>query len=141
MIYITPYIAIAEDEIRLEFMRASGPGGQHINKASTAAQLRFDIKNSPTLPDYVRDRMLRLPDRRITIAGILVISARRFRSREQNRQDAINRLIALIRKAAAKSKPRRKTRPPPASKRRRLESKRLHGALKTSRRSVSHLDD
>jgi ribosome-associated protein len=141
MIHITPHIAIAKDEIRLDFMRASGPGGQHINKVSTAVQLRFDIRNSATLPDNVRERMLRLPDRRVTAAGILVISARRFRSREQNRQDAIHRLVTLIRKAAAKPKPRRKTMPTPASKRRRLESKRRHRALKISRRSVSHLDD
>jgi len=141
MIPITSHITIAADEIQLEFMRASGPGGQHINKASTAVQLRFDIQNSPSLPDYVRNRLLRFSDRRITAAGILVITARRFRSRERNRQDAIHRLAALIRKAALQPKSRRQTRPTLASKKRRMENKRRQGALKTSRQSISDFND
>lgn len=141
MIQITPHIAIAENEIHLEFIRATGPGGQHINKAATAVQLRFDIRNSSSLSDDVRERMLRFPDKRITSEGILVITARRFRSQDQNRQDAIQRLIALVTKASAKPKRRRQTRPSLASKKRRLESKRRLGALKTLRRPFSHCDE
>jgi ribosome-associated protein len=141
MIYITRTIAIDEREIHQEFIRASGPGGQNVNKVSTAVQLRFDVGHSPSLPDGVRERLMRLAGRRITDEGILIIDARRFRTQERNRQDAIDRLVALIRKAAEKPKPRRKTRPPLISKRRRLETKRRRGETKRLRRTISPPED
>ena len=136
MIQITPTIAIDEKEIQQEFIRASGPGGQNVNKVSTAVQLRFDVGNSTSLPDDVRERLIRLAGRRITEDGILIIDARRFRAQERNRQDAINRLVELIRKASEKPKPRRKTSPTLASKRRRLDTKHRRGETKRTRRSV-----
>lgn len=141
MIQITSRISIADEEIQLEFSRSSGPGGQHVNKVETAVQLRFNIGNSVSLPEEVRQRLLHLRDKRITSEGVLVISAGRFRSQLQNRQDAVNRLVALIRKAAAKPKSRRKTLPTKASKRRRLENKRRHGARKKLRRMIAVSDD
>ncbi|MEJ2723426.1 MAG: alternative ribosome rescue aminoacyl-tRNA hydrolase ArfB [Deltaproteobacteria bacterium] len=133
MIRVTNKIAIDEAELREEFVRASGPGGQHVNKVSTAVKLRFDVAHSPSLPEDVRYRLRRLAGRRMTEDGELVIDARRYRSQERNRQDARERLVALIRKAAERPKPRRKTQPTAASKRRRLEDKRRRGALKRSR--------
>ena len=115
MIHITPTIAIDESEIQLEFMRASKPGGQKVNKVATAVQLRFDVGNSPSLPDDVRERVVHLAGRRITRDGVLIIRAERFRTQDRNREDAIKRLIELIRKAAEKPKPRRTTRPTRAS--------------------------
>ncbi|MBN1975782.1 MAG: aminoacyl-tRNA hydrolase [Anaerolineae bacterium] len=123
MIQITPAIAIAESEITLEFVRASGPGGQNVNKVATAVQLRFDARNSPSLPDGVRERLVRIAGKQVTEEGVLVIEARRFRTQERNRQDAIDRLVALILKATQEPKARRSTRPTAASKRRRLETK------------------
>jgi ribosome-associated protein len=136
LIPITPNIAIDESEIKYQFIRASGPGGQKVNKVSTAVQIRFDVGNSPSLPDDIRDRLIRLAGRRITAEGVLVIDARRFRTQEQNRKDAIERLVELIRKAAERPKSRRKTRPTLASKRRRLETKRRHGVTKRMRQSI-----
>jgi ribosome-associated protein len=141
MIQVTPDITISEDEIQIQFMRASGPGGQHVNKTATAVQLRFDIKNSLSLPVDIRKRLLRFPDRRITADGVLVITARRFRSQDQNRQDAVRRLVDLVQKSAAKPRRRRKTKPTPASKKRRIDHKRRHGAKKGMRRQVSKTDD
>ena len=141
MIEITPTIAIDESEIELEFMRASKPGGQKVNKVATAVQLRFDVANSPSLPDNVRERLVRLAGKRITQDGVLIIKAQRFRAQDRNREDAIDRLIELIRKAAEKPKPRRKTRPTLASKRRRLESKRRRGETKRARRPVRPSED
>lgn len=136
MIRVTGKITIDERELKEEFVRASGPGGQHVNKVATAVKLRFDAANSPSLPDDVRVRLIRLAGRRVTEEGVIVIDARQFRSQERNRQDARERLAALIRKAAEKPKSRRKTRPTAASRKRRLEDKRRRGATKKSRGRV-----
>lgn len=141
MLPITPTIALDENEIQLEFIRASGPGGQHVNKAATAVQLRFDVRNSPSLPDDVRERLMRLAQGQITQEGMIIITARRFRSQERNRQDAINRLVELVREAAEKPKFRRKTKPTRASQHRRLEAKRRRGQIKRLRRPVSRCED
>lgn len=134
MLYVTPTIAINENEIQLDFIRASGPGGQHVNKAATAVQLHFDVASSPSLPDDVRQRLTRLAGSRISEDGVLVINARRFRSQERNRQDAVDRLVELIQQAAEKPKHRHKTKPSTASKKRRLEAKRRRGQTKRLRR-------
>ena len=141
MIQITPTIAIDEREIQEEFIRATGPGGQNVNKVATAVQLRFDVRHSPTLPDEVRERLIHLSGRRMTDDGVLILQARRFRTQERNRQDAMDRLIALIRKATEKPKPRRRTRPTLASKERRLDIKRRRSETKRGRQSVSHSED
>jgi len=137
IIYITPTIAINESEIKQEFIRASGPGGQNVNKVSTAVQLRFNVANSPSLPDDVRKRLAHLAGRKITEDGVLIIHAQRFRTQEQNRQDAFNRLVKLIRKASERPKVRRKTRPTLESKRRRLEAKHHRSEAKRMRRPAS----
>ena len=141
MIQITPAIEINQREIQLEFIRASGPGGQKVNKAATAVQLRFDAANSPSLPDEVRRRLIRLAGKRMTEDGVLVIHARRFRSQDRNRRDAIDRLIALIRKASIQPKPRLKTKPSKASKERRLEAKRRRSRTKHKRQYDPPLDE
>jgi ribosome-associated protein len=133
MIRVTRRIAIDEEELHEDFVRASGPGGQHVNRVATAVKLRFDVGRSPSLPEDVRRRLMRLAGKRVTEEGELVIDARRFRSQERNRRDARERLVALIRKAAEKPKPRLKTKPTAASKRRRLEEKRRRSAIKRSR--------
>jgi ribosome-associated protein len=137
MIPVTDAIAIDEAEIQETFVHSSGPGGQNVNKTATAVQLRFDAAHSPALPQEVRQRLLRLAGNRATQDGVLIIDARRFRTQERNRQDALDRLIALIRQAAHKPTPRRKTRPSRASRQRRLESKRQRGETKRLRRPVS----
>jgi len=137
MIHITRTIAIDESEIKQEFIRSSGPGGQNVNKVSTAVQLRFNITNSPSLPDDVRKRLAHLAGRRITEDGVLIIHAQRFRTQERNRQDAFDRLVKLIRKASERPKVRRKTKPTLESKRRRLEAKRHRSKAKRMRRPAS----
>ena len=136
MIQITHSIAIDEREIKEEFVRSSGPGGQNVNKVATAVKLRFDVVKSPTLPEDVRGRLLRLGGKKITEKGVLVIDARRFRTQDRNRQDALKRLVALIEKASRKPKPRKKTRPTAASKRRRLEGKHQRSEIKLMRKNV-----
>ena len=135
MIKVTETIAIDERELQEEFVRASGPGGQNVNKVATAVKLRFDAAHSSSLPEDVRDRLISLAGRRITEEGVIIIDARRFRTQERNRQDARERLVALIRKAAQRPKARRKTRPTAASKKRRLEDKRRHGHIKRTRQT------
>ncbi len=135
MIPIEGHISLDESEIEESFIRASGPGGQNVNKVATAVQLRLDLRHSPSLPEEVRERAERLAGRRLTRDGILVITAQRHRSQERNRQDALERLIALIRRAVPPPTPRRPTRPSAAAKRRRLETKARRGALKEQRRA------
>ena len=134
MIEINHHLTINENELVFDFVKASGPGGQHVNKASTAVQLRFDVANSPSLPDDIRSRLLALAANQINKAGELVIDARRFRSQRQNQQDAVNRFIKLLRHAAKKPRLRRKTTPSRRAKERRLENKRRRSTLKKSRR-------
>lgn len=140
MIRITSRIVIDEKEVQEEFIHSSGPGGQNVNKVATAVQLRFDVAHSPSLPEEVRQRLSGLAGTRMNSQGVLILEARRFRSQERNRQDARERLIALIRQAAVAPKARRKTRPTLSSKKKRLATKRHQSKIKRLRGSVSRED-
>lgn len=141
MIQINETIAIRENEIQEAFVRASGPGGQNVNKVATAVQLRFDVRHSPSLPEAVRERLEKLAGSRLTEDGVLILLARRFRTQEQNRQDALNRLVALIQKATMIPKQRRATRPSAAAKGRRLASKHHRSSIKQIRQMETDLED
>ncbi|WP_448190620.1 alternative ribosome rescue aminoacyl-tRNA hydrolase ArfB [Azospirillum sp. sgz301742] len=133
MIRVTHRISLDESELHEDFVRASGPGGQHVNKTSSAVQLRFDVRNSPNLPDDVRARLERLAGSRLTLDGVLIIVADGYRSQLRNREDALERLIDLIREAAVPPKPRRPTKPTFGSKQRRLEGKAKRADVKKMR--------
>ncbi|MEA2856536.1 MAG: ribosome-associated protein [Methylobacteriaceae bacterium] len=133
MLIISPYLHLDDSELEEQFVRASGPGGQNVNKLSSAVQLRFDLAGSPSLPSAVKQRAARLAGRRLTREGVLVIMAQRFRSQERNRADARERLIALLRQAADPQPVRRPTKVPAAAKRQRLADKRKRGERKTRR--------
>lgn len=125
-----------EDELSFEFIRAGGPGGQNVNKTATAVQLRFDVRRSPSLREDVKARLIRLAGRRVSADGVLVILARRYRTQEQNRADAIQRFRELIRKAKETPKPRRKTKPTRTSQEKRLMEKKRRGEIKRARREL-----
>ncbi len=136
MIPITPQIALRDDEIAEEFVRSSGAGGQNVNKVATAVQLRFDVGNSPSLPDEIKARLKKLAGRRLTQDGVLLLKAQGFRTQERNRQDALDRLVALIREAIPRPIVRHATKPSRASKERRLVAKRVQSQRKQARRSL-----
>jgi ribosome-associated protein len=140
MIRITDQISIDESELEESFVRSSGPGGQNVNKLSTAVQLRFNVRNSPSLPNDVALRLMRLAGRRMTKDGVLVLIAQNHRTQERNRAEAQERLVALIQEAAVKPIPRRATKPTKASKQRRIEGKKRRSGIKDMRRSKPSWD-
>jgi len=140
MIHVTDSISLSEHEIEEHFIRAPGPGGQNVNKVASAVQLRFDAAKSPALSDAVFQRLTVLAGSRMTQGGVVVLTAKRFRSQERNRQDALQRLIVLVRAAAMPPKRRRPTKPSASARRRLLESKRRHGELKKQRNKSSSDD-
>jgi ribosome-associated protein len=133
MIEISPSLSIDERELEFDYIRSSGPGGQNVNKVSTAVQLRFDVANSSSLPEPVRERLMKLSGSRLTDDGVLIIEARQFRTQEQNREDAVKRLVELVEKAAAKPKVRKKTRPSVTASAARVDEKKRRGQLKRIR--------
>lgn len=141
MIQVSPTLTLDEREIQEEFIRAEGPGGQNVNKVSTVVQLRFDALHSPSLPEPVRQRLMTIAGSRMTKDGVLVITARRFRTQVQNRQDALDQLIDLLRRAEVRPKPHFKTRPTLASQRKRVEDKQHQGAKKRLRRTRISRDE
>ena len=140
MIRVNAQISLDEREIEESFVRASGPGGQNVNKLSTAVQLRFDVRGSPSLPVQVKERLERLAGTRLTRDGVLVIIAQSHRTQARNRADALDRLLELIRRAAIAPRARRPTRPTKASRERRIETKKRHAGLKRLRRVKPSLD-
>jgi ribosome-associated protein len=140
MIRITDRISIDEQELEERFVRASGPGGQNVNKLSTAVQLRFDARRSSSLPDDMRARLERLAGKRLTREGVIVIIAQRHRTQERNRQDALDRLTELLRAAAVRPVPRRPTRPTKGSRERRLETKKRRSSIKGLRQDKPSMD-
>jgi ribosome-associated protein len=135
MIEITPNLSLDESELSFDFIRASGPGGQNVNKVASAIKLYFDVRASPSLPEDVKERLEILAGNRMTADGVLVINARRYRTQEQNRLDAVQRLVALIQKALEPPKPRKRTRPSAAARAARLEEKKRRGFIKRLRRN------
>lgn len=138
MIIISPSISINESEIKEEFIRSSGPGGQNVNKVSTAVQLRFNITDSPSLPDELKERLIKIAGRRVLANGELVITARRFREQHKNRQDAFDRLSALILRAAEKPVRRIRTRPTANSKEKRIKAKQRRSGIKEMRKNPDY---
>lgn len=136
MIEVSATIQLSEDELEESFIRSSGPGGQHVNRSATGVQLRFDAAHSPALPPAVRPRLLKLAGAKATEEGVIVISASRFRSQKANREDALARLIELIREAEKRPKRRRKTKPTKASKERRVDQKKRRGDIKAKRKPI-----
>ncbi len=139
-IRISPGVHLDESELAWDFIRASGPGGQHVNKASTAAQVRLDVANSPSLPPHVKRRLAEIAGSRLTDEGVLVIDAREHRSQKRNRDKALDRLVDLLRRATVRPKRRKKTRPTAAARRRRLEAKKHRGQIKKLRGPVRRDD-